>query len=342
MWKETTEKETNRLIYEGEIRDFIPDRILDFHVHVFNEDILPDGDPGFALPGARIRSYGIPEMLEDLHTMYPGKSCSALVFGLPGRTYDLDANNRYVAANCDHRSVYPFRLVRPDEDPVQVERDLTAMRFLGVKPYLSYVTGKPIDEVEIHDMLPARLMEVIDGLGLIVMLHIPRRRRLADPVNQRQIVELATRYPNTTIVLAHIGRAYYMKCIVGQLERIARLQNVYCDTAMVNHQEVLEYLFKNFDRKRVLFGTDLPIAVCGGKSVEINDRYTYVTSQPWHLSISDDHGRLVFTSFAYEQIRGLRTAVERLRMSAACVEDLFFNNGMALIRRMNDRTGETA
>lgn len=52
------------------------------------------------------------------------------------------------------------------------------------------------------------------------------------------------------------------------------LENVYCDIAMVNHWEVMEYLFRNFDRKRIIYGTDLPIGICGGKSVEINNQYT--------------------------------------------------------------------
>lgn len=339
MWKETTEKERNLHIYNEEIREFIPDRLLDFHVHVFHEETLKEDDPGFPLPGTRIRSYTIPELLDDMEKIYPGKNCSAVVFGFPDLKYDSDVNNRYVAQNCDHRNVFPFRLVKPDEDPGRVEEELVSMRFLGVKPYLNYVQGKPPNEVEIHDMLPAGIMEVIDSLGLMVMLHIPRRDRLADPVNQEQIAKLATRYPNAKIILAHIGRAYYLSNIVGQLDRIGGFQNVYCDTAMVNHWEVLEYLFEHFDRKRILYATDLPIAVCGGKSIEINDQYTYVTSKPWFLSISDDHGKLVFTSFIYEQIRAIRKAVERTGLQGEFLEDLFYKNGSTLIEKVVKERG---
>jgi hypothetical protein len=171
------------------------------------------------------------------------------------------------------------------------------------------------------------------------MLHIPRRDRLADPVNQEQIVKMATRYPNAKIILAHIGRAYYLSNIVGQLERIGACENVYCDTAMVNHWEVMEYLFTNFDRKRILYGTDLPIAVCGGKSIEINDQYTYVTSEPWFLSISDDHGKLVFTSFIYEQIRAVKKAASRCGLDNAFLEDLFHKNGSVLLNKVMKERG---
>jgi hypothetical protein len=338
-WKETTKQEKNLHIYNEEIRDFIPEDILDFHVHVFHEHVLKEDDPGFPLPGTMLRSYTIPELKEDLGNIYPGKRCTAVVFGFPDIAYDSDANNRYVAEYSDHRSVFPFRLVKPDENPGVVEDELVAMEFLGVKPYLNYVQGKAVHDIEIFDMLPEGIMEVVDRLGLMVMLHIPRRERLADPVNQRQIVQLATRFPNAKIILAHIGRAYYLSNIVGQLDSIGKLQNVYCDTAMVNHCEVLEYLFTHFDRQRILYGTDLPIAVCGGKSIEINDQYTYVTSKPWFLSISDDHGKLVFTSFIYEQIRGIRKAVERTGMDSSFLEQLFHRNGRALIEAVMKERG---
>ena len=35
MWQETTVHERNRKIFEEEIDPWLPERILDFHVHVF-------------------------------------------------------------------------------------------------------------------------------------------------------------------------------------------------------------------------------------------------------------------------------------------------------------------
>jgi len=339
MWKETTEKEKNLHIYNEEIRDFIPERLLDFHVHVFHDQVLKAHDPGFPLPGTRIRSYTIPELISDMEKIYPGKRCSAVVFGFPDSKYDSDVNNQYVAANSDHRTVFPFRLLRPDEDPGVVREELMSLRFLGVKPYLNYVQGKPSKDIEIFDMLPPRILEVIDNLGLMIMLHIPRKDRLADPVNQEQICQLASRYQHTKIILAHVGRAYYLSNIIGQLEHIREFSNVYCDTSMVNHWEVFEYLFTHFDRRRIVYGTDLPIAVCGGKSIEINNQYTYVTSKPWFLSISDDHGKLVFTSFIYEQIRAIRKAVERMGLDRGFLENLFYKNGNTLIENVMKERG---
>jgi len=57
-----------------------------------------------------------------------------------------------------------------------------------------------------------------------------------------------------------------------------------------------------------------------------------VTPAPWVLSISDDHGKLVFTCFAYEELRAIKKAAERLAMNRTFLEGLFFKNGMALLR----------
>jgi glutamate-1-semialdehyde 2,1-aminomutase len=144
-------------------------------------------------------------------------------------------------------------------------------------------------------------------------------------------VELCGRYPKARIVLAHIGRAYYLKNILEGLPPVKDLPNLYFDLAMLNHREVLEHLFREVDASRILYGTDTPIAIAPGKSVEINDQYTYVTPVPWDLSISDDHRKLVFTSFLYEELRAIRKAVERLSLSREWVRGLFYDNGARLL-----------
>jgi predicted TIM-barrel fold metal-dependent hydrolase len=100
---------------------------------------------------------------------------------------------------------------------------------------------------------------------------------------------------------------------------------------MLNHPEVLELLFREVEGHRILYGTDMPIALAPGKSVEINDQYTYVTPVPWELSISDDHGRLVFTSFLYEELRAIKKAAERAGLSREWLEGLFYHNGLRLL-----------
>jgi len=333
MWRETTKHERNRRIFEEEFEDFLPERVLDFHVHVMNEGVVPRGQT-YPCAGHPITAYDLDDLAQDLDELYPGRETSAVCFGSPHVAYDQQRNDAYVATACDKKRFFPLRLFDPLTDtPEALEADLGGGRFLGLKPYLDYVRKPDPNDVEIHEMLPAWAMEIVDELGLIVMLHIPRTKRLADPVNQRQVVELCQAYPRANIVLAHIGRAYYLKNITGHLDALKDLPNCYYDLAMLNNAEVLEYLFREVDAEKILYATDTPIALAPGKSVEINDQYTYVTPVPWSLSISDDHKRLRFTAFAYEELRAIKKAVERLGLGRDFVQGLFYTHGMGLLQK---------
>ena len=58
---------------------------------------------------------------------------------------------------------------------------------------------------------------------------------------------------------------------------------------------------------------------------------------PWHLSISDDHGKLVFTSFLYEELRAVKKAVARLGLGGDFLEKLFWSNAMELLEGITPR-----
>ncbi|GMV91515.1 MAG: hypothetical protein AMXMBFR82_12930 [Candidatus Hydrogenedentota bacterium] len=331
MWRETTKHERNRRIFEEEFAEFLPERILDFHVHVYNEGVVPESNP-FSCGGHPTTRYDYNDLEQDLAECYPGRETYAVCFGLPIVGYDRARNNEYLARESDRKRFFPLRLLDPHEDNAEIlQRALESGAFCGLKPYPDYVRKANVNDVEIREMLPDWAMEIADALGLVIMLHIPRKARLADPLNQRQIVKLAESYPRAKIVLAHIGRAYYLKNVLGNLDALRDIPNLYFDLAMVNHWEVMEHLFQRVPVDRILYGSDAPIALAPGKSVEINDQYTYVTPAPWALSISDDHGKLAFTSFLYEELRAIKHAVERLGLGMDFVEALFFGSGMKLL-----------
>ena len=328
----------NRRIYETEFRDWLPDKILDVHIHTVHRDSYPDEfDPGPERWMSHVNggSYRIEDCQADAAAILPGKDFHGLCFGSPSGNEDRDLANRYVASFCDQQRWFGLALVSP-EDPVEaVEQWIGELGLLGYKPYRNYVTSKPREEVGIHDMLPATCMALADRLGLIVMLHIPRAKRLADPDNQREIVELADRYPHAQIILAHVGRAYYLGNVVGQLDELRKQPNLYVDVAMLNHWEVIEYVLREFPRERILFGTDMPISRFGGKSVEINDDYAYITEDNIDIgnAIHDARAAVEFTYFYYEELRAIRKAADRVGLTRAEIEALFFGNSMRLLKR---------
>ena len=151
---------------------------------------------------------------------------------------------------------------------------------------------------------------------------------VVDPLNQRQMIALCEKYPNVKFIFAHIGRAYFMRNIIdSNIEEFSQYPNAYFDTAMINSADIMKYTFDHFPLERVLFGTDTPIALLRGKSVEINNQYAYLMGENYAIgtSIIDTSGVVEFTTFFYEQLRAMLDATPK-----ADLDKLFFTNAYKL------------
>lgn len=328
--------ERDRELYEHMLKDWLPDRILDAHVHVFDRNCFP-ADYEFP-PKSCYRKFGCRHTIEQCRAvarlLLPDTRFSMLAFGTPDAAVDRESAARYSGHISDHEDTFALALVGPDDTVDALRQRIMENRLLGYKPYHNLVNDKPTESVTIHDMLPRPQMELADELGLVITLHIPRSGRLADPVNQEQMVDLARRYPNTRIIFAHIGRAYFMKNVVGNLDAIAACPNAYIDLAMVNHPGVLQYAFRHFPQERILFGSDAPIAWLKGKSIEVNDQYAYLMGEDYRIgtAIYDDDHAVDFTFFYYEILRGIKQAADNTSMTRTRLNALFFDNAYNLLK----------
>jgi len=330
MWRDTEFVERNRKIFEEELDAFVPRRVFDAHVHVYNEGVCRPGEPS-NVAGHPVDRYEYGDLFADYAAVLPGREVKAVCFGSPNPDRDNRRNDEYVASAADRGRVVPFRLLDPAVDtPESLERDVAERDFRGLKPYLRFVRDKEPDDVEIPDMLPDWAMDVADRRGLAVTLHVPRAARLADASNQEHVVRLAKRFPKARIIVAHIGRAYFLRNVLGNLDAFAAHGNLYLDLAMVQNPDVFEHAFERFPLSRILFASDAPIAFAPGKAVEINHQYSYVTPVPWELAIHDAAHRIRFTSFLYEELRAIAKAVERLALDEASVRAIFHDNASTL------------
>jgi len=326
----------DRRLYEEEFGGWVPDKILDAHVHVFPRTSFP-ADYEFE-PKSCCRKFGCQHTAEQCmdiaQHLLPDTVFSMLTFGTPDLEADRERTAKYSGEIADNERVFSLALVSPEDAAPLLRRRLRDYGLLGYKPYRNLVRGKDPEAVSIPDMLPDGQMELADELGLIVTLHIPRSARLADPDNQREMVELVERFPNARIIFAHIGRAYFMKNVVGHLDGISEYPNAYLDMAMVNHPGVLEYTFNHFPRERILFGSDAPIAWLRGKSVEVNDQYAYLMGEDYRIgtAVYDVDHAVEFTFFFYEMLRGIKGAAEKAGLSRSELAAFFYGNAYTLLK----------
>lgn len=327
---ETVINANDRKIYENEFRNWLPGKIFDAHVHIFDESNF---QPEYKMPEKCCfqkfnGTFTLEQYIEIVKTLLLEQELSMNCFGFPDRAADIEGACRYTGKVVDNKRVFGMALVSPKDDLDTVKRRIVENKLIGYKPYLDFVDWLPKEDINIFDMLSPEQMQFADEKGLAITLHIPKTERLADPCNQKQMVRLCRRYPNAKIIFAHIGRAYFIRNVIGNLDNIADCPNAYLDTAMVNHPGVLEYAFNNFPRERIVFGSDAPIALLRGKSVEINNQYAYLVGEDYAIgSTIYDAGKIVeFTTFFYEQLRGIKEAATKANLSRKEIENIFYNN----------------
>ena len=105
-------KDIDRKIYETELRDFLPEKMIDIHTHVWLESLRP---PKPLKPGEVKRTVTWPSLvasensIEDLQEtyrlMFPGKEVTPMIFTSTGRE-TAPALNQYIS-ECARRTGVP-------------------------------------------------------------------------------------------------------------------------------------------------------------------------------------------------------------------------------------------
>ena len=336
----------DREIYETEIKDFLPEKIIDIHTHVWldkdhTKKELPPGEMKRTVtwPSLVAKDNSVEDLMETYRLMFPDKQVTPLMFTM-GKKEDLPACNAYVY-EAMQKSGYPgLYYSHPGQSPEELRRLILAGGYLGVKGYLdlspSYL---PEAEIRIFDFFPLEQLALMNELGAIVMLHIPRHGRLKDPVNIQQILEIKSKFSRIRLIIAHIGRAYTKNDIGNAFEELKAAPDLMFDFCANTCQTAMEGLLKAFGSKNVLFGSDLPILRMRTRRIEENDTYINLVppglygdpSQDPHLrEVSEEEGKKL-TFFMYEEILSFKRAAEAVGLSREDIELCFYGNAKKLI-----------
>jgi len=211
---------------------------------------------------------------------------------------------------------------------------------LGVKSYLSlspkYIPGP---EVRIFDFFPKHQLAVLDKLGGIVMLHIPRNGRLKDPVNLAQIAQIKEEFPNIRLIIAHIGRAYVQSDIGNAFDTLDRYPDLMYDFCANCCDEAIEACLRHAGPKHLMFGLDMPILRLRTHRIQENGTYINLVppgmygdlgGDPHMREVSPEEGEKI-TFFAYEELLSFKRVAEKLGLSRQDIEDVMYNNAHDLI-----------
>jgi len=330
--------EIDEKVWREELDAFLPRRIFDFHGHVYLKSHAPSKTEESRDPShpSVVEEYPHQAFAAVESRLWPGRDVKALVFGTVAADVDLDATNAYAAEAAHTHGWHALMVPSMTDDADTILAKVRDGGFLGLKPYFSFVRDKPAAEVTLEDMVTPAMRTAADRAGLIVTTHIPRAKRLADPVNIRGLRRLCKDAPNAKIVLAHFGRCYFPEA-VGDGLSLANIDNLYPELSMVQDWEVIEACFSAFDRKKILFGLDLPVAQEKGKCLGINGQRHFFTRRPhkWSIHAEPDGYEVRCTLFAYEMARAIKKASGRANLSRAEINDVFWFNAQRLVDSVN-------
>jgi len=339
---------TDKIVYAEQIRDFLPARIIDVHSHVWLEgfDIGAPKDKRRAVtwPSLVAKDNSAEDLIKGYRLLLPGKEVTPLIFGMPLGEVDLDKNNAYTSACAAKYGLPALMLTRPDWSSEEFERKIIGHSFLGTKVYLTFAPAYvPESEIRIYDFLPPHQLEVINRHGWIVMLHIPRPGRLADPVNLAQMIEIDRQYPDIKLIIAHVGRAYCPENTGNAFEVLTQTKNMMFDISANTNAEVFEKLIKAVGPKRILFGSDMPVSRMRMRRICETGNYVNLVPKGLYGDVSADrHMREIageeaskLTFFMYEQINAFHRAADAAGLTGSDIEDVFYSNAHRVIESTN-------
>lgn len=324
-------------VYEKELKSFLPNEFIDFHVHMYKNtfDAWGDSNGGATWPNLIADELTSEQMLNCFKRLFPENKVIPLVMG--SCFSNIEQTNTYVseeAAKYDFPSLYRCSY---DMAADELEQKVKSGGFLGLKPYISncppYI---PSNEIRIFDFLHHEHLKVADKNGWIVLLHIPRDERLKDKVNLAQLMEIEEKYPNLKLVVAHIGRAYSREDIGDAFNLLSQTKNMYFDFTANLSDDAIRACIEAVGVKRLIFGSDLPISIMRMYRITENGVYYNVVprglygdvqGQP-HMRETDEKD---ITLMIYEQLRAMKRVATQLKLKDSDVEDILFNNAKKLL-----------
>lgn len=315
-----TYNEHDQQIWDEELSEFVPERVFDAHIHMFNPEHLREAASQWTYADLQtLRTWA--------ESLYPGRQVHFLVLGTPTTGLDTNAHNQWamqqVAQDPDSRF---HRLVTPTCTADAIRRDVAAHGCTGLKPYRIYSTTGDIHECRIHEFLTHEHMEVADELGLWVTMHLSRHHGCADAHNLADLAEFtSTRYPRIRWILAHCARSFTYWPIREAAERLRDLPNIWYDVSAVTDIRPLITLFTKEDSKRIFFGSDgVDATYFHGQYVALGRAWQGLNTQRFELEFPHCDGRPILA--VYEQLLSMKQAAEIAELTAEDIDNIFWKN----------------
>ncbi len=319
------------------LEDFLPDNIYDAHAHLFDTDYMP----GVATYNNERARCGLEEYRATVGNMLADpKNLRLNIIPFPHKSMaDIDSEN------CKKSDSFLIRqlekdvnnvgeiIVRPNETAEQLKSRMVHPNIKGFKCYHVMANKPQTWNCNIEEYLPESAWQLADEKGLYITLHMVKDLALADPANQKYIVEMAKKYPHAILILAHAARSFAAWTGIDSVERVAHLENVWFDFSAVCESPAMIQIIKRAGIKRCLWGSDYPVCQTRGKAISLGNSFYWIYEndiERFSTATPIDHWFV-----GLENLMAVRQAAILADCSRSDIEDLFYNNAARLFDNAN-------
>lgn len=337
-----TYNDVDRAFWAEHLEDWVPQHIIDAHVHVNNPVFQIETVTEETLKSSWVSEVtakpDVPTAKHCADITFPNRKVTYVAFGHADLGWEIEGSNEDLRAEGLAHGWYTLAMVRPTWVAEQVAWWLDKPGIIGVKPYYTMIgfrrdwhTGYL--ESSIFDFLPHHQLELLDARRAWVTLHVPKAERLGHPDNIREVRAIRDRYPNLKLIIAHFGRSYTEPHAREGLLPLADDPGLYFDCSAVLNPAVYRLALEHIGPDRILFGTDNPMFYMRGRRQWEGRTYINRTSYPFYFNKEREAPEIEarYTLYMYEALRAFKDACAETGVTREGVEKMFRGNAQRLI-----------
>ncbi|MHC4875909.1 MAG: aminotransferase class III-fold pyridoxal phosphate-dependent enzyme [Planctomycetota bacterium] len=313
-------------LFQRRLSSFVPPDAFDAHAHWYDLRHIVTDDDSIGAP-----EVGHTAMLGSMRNwMGERATTDGLYFGFPTRGVDCQAANRFLAGQLrDHPGCRGLMLIRPDDDPVEVERTLVDGGFSGFKVYHVFAQREDTFQADQSEFLPEWTWEIAHQRGLWITMHMVLSKALSDERNLKYIQEHCLAWPNANLVLAHAARGFNASHTSDAIDGLRGIDNVYFDTSSICEPSAFEAIIRATGTTRLMYGSDFPISEQRGKALSVGEGFMWL----YEHNVDWDgwgHGRPNLVGI--ESLLALQQACRTMCLNDSDIERIFRTNARQLLR----------
>ena len=310
------------------LEDFLPDKIFDAHTHVLDKLFVPNWECGgeyfgvddykkLILPGLNN-----PKVFRANLITTPDKTMG------DNKTGNLAKSDSFMANQLEKEPEFVGEImVAPDETAESIEKRLIHPNVRGLKCYHSLVQREYTFDAKTEEFLPEGAWEVAAKRKMCITLHMVKDKALADEANQKYICEMAKKYPDATLILAHAARSFASWTGVESVEKVAHLENVWFDFSAVCESPAMIQIMKKAGTDRCMWGSDAPVCLAPGKAISVGQGFHWMYEEEY---LKNNVRPEKFWLILFENLMAVRQECIISDLKESQIEDLFYNNAERL------------